>query len=192
MIRINLLGVPKPKKGKRAAVPSGGGEGPNPLLVGVVVLLVGAAAMGVWWWKLQSDARNIAKRMDEANRKYAALQVVKQKYEDRQKQASLYQQRIKVIDDLRAAQSGPVDLLTMIGDTVNATDGVWLDKMIDQGSTIDIQGMALSVHGVANLMANLQKTGKFKAVEIKESFQDPNLKDMQAFVFTLSCEKAKS
>ncbi len=162
------------------------------MLVGVVVLLVGAVAMGGWWWKLNSDARAIAKRMEEANRKYAALQVVKQKYEDWQKQADLYQRRIKVIDDLRAQQSGPADLLTMVGDTVNATDGVWLSKMIDQGTSIDIEGMSLSIHGVANLMANLQKTGKFKAVEIKESYQDPALKDMQAFVFTLSCQKAKS
>ncbi len=189
MIRINLLGVPKPKKGKRAAAPAMAGEGPNPMLVGVVVLLVGAAAMAGWWWKLNADAQKIAQRMDEANRKFAALQVVKQKYEESQKQADLYQRRIKVIDDLRAAQSGPAELLTMIGETVNATDGVWLDKMVDQGASIDVQGMALSVHGVANLMENLQRSGKFKSVEIKNTFQDASLKDMQAFVFTLTCEK---
>ena len=189
MIRINLLGVPKPKKGKRTAVPSGPGEGPNPLLVGVVVLLVAAVAMGGWWWKLNSDAKAIAKRMDEANRKYQALQVVKAQYEDRQKQADLYQRRIKVIDELRAQQAGPADLLTMIGTTVSATDGVWLEKMIDTGSSIDIQGMSLSVNGVANLIENLQRSGKFKTVEMKESFQDPQVKEMQAFVFTLTCEK---
>ncbi len=189
MIRINLLGVPKPKKGKRAAVPTMAGEGPNPMLVGVVVLLIGAAAMGAWWWKLNNDAKAIAKRMDEANRKFQALSVVKAKYEDRQKQADLYQRRIKVIDDLRAEQKGPSELLTMIGDTVNATEGVWLDKMVDTGSSIDIQGMSLSVHGVANLMEALQKTGKFKSVEIKESYQDNTVKDMQAFVFTLTCAK---
>lgn len=189
MIRINLLGVPKPKKGKRAAVPSMAGEGPNPLLVGVVVLLVGAVAMGGWWWKLNKDAKDIALRMDIANRKYQALQVVKARYDDRQKQAELYQRRIKVIDDLRSQQAGPAALLTMVGDTVNATDGVWLDKMIDTGASIDIQGMSLSVNGVANLMENLQKTGKFKSVELKETSQDNSVKEMQAFVFTLTCEK---
>jgi len=159
------------------------------MLVGVVVLLVAAVAMGGWWWKLNSDAKNIAQRMEVANRKYQALQVVKAQFEDRQKQAEMYQRRIKVIDDLRAQQSGPADLLTMIGDSVNSTEGVWLDKMVDTGSSIDIQGMSLSVHGVANLMANLQKSGKFKSVEIKESYQDNQVKDMQAFVFTLTCEK---
>jgi hypothetical protein len=45
---------------------------------------------------------------------------------------------------------------------------------------------------VANLMSNLQKTGYFRNVEIKESIQDESIKDMQAFTFTLTCEKGKS
>jgi hypothetical protein len=45
---------------------------------------------------------------------------------------------------------------------------------------------------VANLISNLQKTGFFKNIEIKETFQDEGVKDMQAFQFTLTCEKAKS
>jgi len=44
----------------------------------------------------------------------------------------------------------------------------------------------------ANLISNLQKTGFFKNIEIKESYQDDAIKDMQAFQFTLTCEKAKS
>ena len=45
---------------------------------------------------------------------------------------------------------------------------------------------------MANLIANLQKTGYFRAVEVKETFQDDQIKDMQAFQFTLTCEKGKS
>jgi Tfp pilus assembly protein PilN len=45
---------------------------------------------------------------------------------------------------------------------------------------------------VANLISNLQKTGFFRNIEIKETTQDSNVKDMQAFQFTLTCEKAKS
>jgi len=40
------------------------------------------------------------------------------------------------------------------------------------------------------LIANLQKTGFFKTVEIKETYQDEGFKDMQAFQFTLNCDKA--
>jgi len=57
---------------------------------------------------------------------------------------------------------------------------------------VAIDGMALSNDAVANLISNLQKTGYFRNIEIKESIQDEQIKDMQAFQFTLTCEKAKS
>jgi hypothetical protein len=43
---------------------------------------------------------------------------------------------------------------------------------------------------VANLITNLQKTGYFRNIEIKESYQDETVRDMQAFQFVLTCEKA--
>jgi Tfp pilus assembly protein PilN len=52
--------------------------------------------------------------------------------------------------------------------------------------------MALSTDAVANLISNLQKTGYFKNIEIKETYQDEQVKTMQAFQFTLTCEKNKS
>jgi Tfp pilus assembly protein PilN len=64
--------------------------------------------------------------------------------------------------------------------------------MKDTGASIDITGMALSTDAVADLIANLQKTGYFKNIEIKETYQDEQVKDMQAFQFQLTCEKGKS
>jgi len=57
---------------------------------------------------------------------------------------------------------------------------------------VDIEGMALSADAVAALIRNLQKTGYFKNIEIKETYQDETFKEMQAFQFTLTCEKATS
>jgi Tfp pilus assembly protein PilN len=64
--------------------------------------------------------------------------------------------------------------------------------MDDTGPNLNIQGMALSTDAVANLITNLNKTGYFRNIEIKETYQDEQVKDMQAFQFTLTCEKAKS
>ena len=80
----------------------------------------------------------------------------------------------------------------MLGETVNGTEAVWLSKMDDTGASVSLEGTALSTDAVANLIANLQKTGFFSNVEIKETFQDDQIKDMQAFQFTLTCEKGKS
>ena len=97
-----------------------------------------------------------------------------------------------VIDQLRQNQTGPVSLLAMISDTVNETEAVWLNSMQDQGANVAIDGTAWSSAAVANLITNLQKTGYFKNIEIKETYQDETVRDMQAFQFTLTCEKAKS
>jgi len=153
-----------------------------------VVVLAGAFNVG-WWYKLNRESQHIAAEMAKAEQENRELLQVKARVEQKNKQAEAYQRRVDVIDKLRAQQSGPKELLAMIGDTVNATDAVWLSKMNDDGSNINIEGTALSIDAVANLMANLKRTGYFKNVEMKESYQDDTVHAMQAFVFTLVCEK---
>ena len=196
MIRINLLETSK-GKGKR------GGSGPTmptmemgdmgspKLKVLVVILIAGALNFG-YWYRLDQQAKSIAKQMAAAEQKNRELSDVKARYLERQRQADNYKRRVDVIDSLRAGQAGPVNLLAMLGETVNGTEAVWLRSMDDTGASVNLEGTALSTDAVANLIANLQKTGFFKTVEIKETFQDDTIKDMQAFQFTLTCEKGKS
>jgi len=197
MIRVNLLGTPKPKN-KRASVAVSAaavmdvGEAGSPMLkVAVVVVLVAAINVG-YWYRLDKQSKSIAVKMAKAEQTNRELADVKARYVERQRQADNYKRRVDVIDQLRSNQSGPVNLLNTIGDTVNGTEAVWLNKMNDAGSAIDITGMALSTDAVANLISNLQKTGYFRNIEIKETYQDESVKDMQAFQFTLTCEKGKS
>ena len=130
--------------------------------------------------------------MEQAEQKNRELADVKARYLERQRQAENYKRRVDVIDQLRKAQTGPVDLLAMVGETINNTEAVWLNNVKDRGASVDIEGMALSPDAVANLISNLQKTGYFRNIEIKEAIQDEQIKDMQAFIFTLTCERAKS
>ena len=195
MIRINLLG-PAKAKSKRASAPAAAamlevGEAGTPKMKVLVVLLLAAALNLGWWYRLDKQKRDIDAQMQRAEQKNRELADVKARYLERQREAENYKRRVDVIDQLRASQSGPVNLLNMIGDTVNNTEAVWLNSMKDAGGSVDIQGMALSTDAVANLIANLQKTGYFSNVEIKETYQDETVKDMQAFQFTLSCEKGK-
>ncbi len=197
MIRINLLGAPKPKSGKKGAAVSmpsfeGGGGGGSPMLQVAAVLVIFALGNGAYWYHLDREKKAIATQMRLAEQKNRELADIKARYLERQRQADAYKRRVDVIDNLRSNQSGPVNLLAMIGETVNSTEAVWLNSMQDQGANVAIDGMALSNDAVANLISNLQKTGYFRNIEIKESIQDEQVKDMQAFQFTLTCEKAKS
>jgi Tfp pilus assembly protein PilN len=195
MIRINLLGSPKPKgkKGPAFNMPSFevGNLGGPMIQVAAVLLIAGALNAG-YWYQLDREKKSIEVRALVAEQKNRELAAVKVRYLERQRQADAYKHRVDVIDQLRASQSGPVSLLAMIGDTVNSTEAVWLNSMQDQGASVAIDGTALSSDAVANLISNLQKTGFFRNIEIKESYQDDGVKDMQAFQFTLTCEKAKS
>jgi len=195
MIRINLLGQQKGKN-KRSAASAAAvmevGDVGSPKLKILVVLVLAALVNVGYWYQLDKQHRVIAANMDVAMRKNAELADVKARYLERQREAENYKRRVDVIDQLRAAQSGPVDLLNTVGQTVNNTEAVWLNSMKDQGASIDIDGMALSTDAVASLISNLQKTGHFKNIEIKETYQDDSYKEMQAFNFTLTCEKAKS
>ena len=195
MIRINLLEAPKPKN-KRSVMPSMPsmevGDVGSPRLKVLVVFGLAAAFNLYTWYHLDAQKKTIAQNMVQAEQKNRELADVKARYLARQREAENYKRRVDVIDQLRNNQTGPVNLMAMVGETVNNTEAVWLNNLKDQGTSVDIEGMALSSDAVANLISNLQKTGYFRNVEIKESIQDETVKDMQAFTFTLTCEKSKS
>jgi Tfp pilus assembly protein PilN len=196
MIRINLLGVPKPKS-KRARVAVAAptmefGEVGSPLVKVLVALALTAGGNYYYWHQLNEQHDAIATKMKVAEDENRKLAGVKTLYLQRQKEADAYKHRVDVIDQLRKNQTGPVNLLNTIGETVNGTEAVWLNSMKTQGTNISIQGTALSADAVANLIANLQKTGYFSTIEIKETYQDDSVKEMQAFQFELTCEIDRS
>ena len=196
MIKINLLENSKGKSKRGGGGPSMptmemGDMGSPKLKILAVLVVAGLFNLG-YWYRLDAQSKAIAAHMKVAEQKNRELADVKARFLERQTQANNYKRRVDVIDGLRANQTGPVNLLAMLGETVNNTEAVWLSKMDDSGPSVNLEGTALSTDAVANLIANLQKTGFFKTVEIKETFQDETIKDMQAFQFTLTCEKGKS
>jgi len=198
MIKINLLETAKGKNkrgggGSMPAMPSMEvGSLGSPALKVLLVLIVAGLFNVSYWYRLDHQAKQIEAKMKIAEAKNRELADVKAHFLERQTEANNYKHRVDVIDQLRKGQAGPVNLLAMMGETVNNTEAVWLNKMEDAGATVNLEGTALSTDAVANLIANLEKTGYFTNVEIKETYQDEQIKDMQAFQFTLTCEKGKS
>ena len=124
MIRINLLGAPKPKSKKASAssMPSVDmGEVGSPLLKVIVCLLLAGVLNGAYWMQLDQQKKSIAIKMEQAEQKNRELADVKARYLERQRQAENYKRRVDVIDQLRQDQSGPVNLLAMVGETINNT-----------------------------------------------------------------------
>ena len=112
MIRINLLGAPKPKSKKASAssMPSVDmGEVGSPLLKVIVCLLLAGVLNGAYWMQLDKQKKSIAIKMEQAEQKNRELADVKARYLERQRQAENYKRRVDVIDQLRSNQSGPVN-----------------------------------------------------------------------------------
>jgi Tfp pilus assembly protein PilN len=191
MIRINLLGLPKKKAARRGPVISVGG-GANMTLIGLALLVAVLAGNWVYYDRLNKETTKLQSDLAAAKAENTKLAGAKARYQERQKQFDLYDHRVKVIHQLQESQTGPVDLMNTVAGTVNSTDAVWLASMTDDGNNINLSGTALSATAVANLLTNLKKANYFKNVEIKETFQDDNVKDMTAFQFTIVCEKQKS
>jgi type IV pilus assembly protein PilN len=189
MIRINLLGIPKAKSKRGGSGPTLTGEGPSIVLVSVVLIALTAGGSYFWYNQANVQHEKIASQLRDAEVRIKQLSGVKAKYEEKDKQAKMLQKRFDVIDQLRAAQTRPVELLASLSDTVNNSDAVWLKTMKDDGNTVTLDGIALSNVALANLMTNLKKGGYFKNVELKETAQE-DFKSVQAFTFTLVCEKA--
>ena len=193
MIRINLLGVPKSKSKRGPSLASMlPGAGVSVVMKVLLVFALAAAMNFGYWYHLNAEKARLAVQLVQAERTNRELSEVKAKYLEREKQMQQYKRRVDVIDELRSEQFGPVKLMATLGGTVNNTEAVWLSAVKDQGGSIDIEGRALSETAVANLITNLQKTGYFKSVEMKESYQDEQVKNMQAFIFTITCQKQKS
>lgn len=192
MIRINLLGGPRQKRGNASvSMPDMASAATHPALFMVAALAIGAIANGAYYIHLVNQRDRIARAMVVAETENKRLSAVKTAYEHAEKQKENYKHRVDVIEQLRQNQAGPVKLLDTIGQTVSNTDAVWLSSLnAEKDNVIKIEGLALTPTAVANLMRNLEKTGYFKSVEIQETFQDDQVKEVQAFQFTLTCEVA--
>ena len=194
MIRINLLGTAKPKKGKkgrRFAMPQITMAGPSPLIMGLAILVFAGAGIYLYHVQLERTHEKLQNQITEANRSIASMTKVKQAYLERQKDYDAFKRRFDIIDQLRALQAGPVPMLTSVSATVNSTDGIWLLSLRDDGASVALDGVALGPGAVANLMTNLRNSGYFKNVELHDTVQEDNQK-IQTFSFSLVCEKTKA
>src|SRR4051812_14995574 len=157
MIKINLLGVPKPKRGKRSgggAAPEmggGGGEGLNPMVLLAIFAI--ATIGGVWFfWNAENTrATKLAADKVTAERENRSLSEVKATFERKQREADNYRRRVEVIDQLRSNQgTGPVSLLTLVGERVKVTVAVWLGKLTDKGGRIRLKGTGSTWQAMPN------------------------------------------
>lgn len=179
MIKVNLLGVQKRKvKGAKVAV------SPNLMTIGLVLILFGTGGYGYMWYsELDSKVQDLTSRIAAAEQQKKELEaVIKQNavYEGRRK---TLENRIKVIENLRNNQVSPVVSLDMLSDAIDKTSYVWLSGLEQNNTVFSMTGIGTSVDAIADFVANLEKTGYFRNINLVNATDNAG-----NFSFSLTCE----
>lgn len=184
MIRINLLGRPRPRVRRRVPI-----AGTLQLALFLIAVAAAVTVLGAVYYTTQNEIAKLRAEIAQKEREKRQLDDVRRDIQMLQQRERLLLDQIQVIETLRRNQAGPVRLLEAIGDTVSRTDTLWLTAIEERSSNeIEFRGMAGSVNAVANFITNLKRSGYFENVELKESAQQPQRDGVSNFEFTLTAK----
>ena len=167
MIRINLA----PRRERR------GREGRWPALFRLNLAVVfGLAAIALAaglanaWWSLSHEAQRLTAEIETGARELATLKQSVGRAAQIKEQFADLQARLKAIQVLTKDQARPLLLVDAFVDAVPAD--LWITGLEEKGAVLRVTGSAFSTTAVANFMAALRKSGRFKEVDIVVSKRD--------------------
>jgi len=166
MIKINLLGRAKPKAVKARKISTAS----NQTLMAVMAVAVVVMSVGIiyFWQKIlvQQDAE-LSRQITLAKKEKARQEGLLRENEVFEKRRKLLETRITVIESLKKNQSGPVQVLDLLSDCIQRSDGVWLKDLVQKGNLITVNGIAMGTpDAVADFITNLTRVGNFKNVNL--------------------------
>jgi len=155
MIKVNLLATP-------------GAEAPRELIprehrsavAGLVMLLITGAGVTGWWWYLGQQRAEVETRITTAEADLARLRTAAVLVEQASQRKAVLTEKLSLIERLRVAKRGPVNLIETISFSV--PDGLWLLEMKQTGTAVQIDGRAMSLTSVTDFAERLQTSGLFK------------------------------
>ena len=96
MIRINLVGTERQKKTRAVAF----GAGQRITLICTLVLVLGFAGIGWWYWTLSQASNQVDADIAQAQQEVARLQSVLTEVQKAEQQRQQVQQRVALIEEL--------------------------------------------------------------------------------------------
>jgi type IV pilus assembly protein PilN len=175
MIRINLLAADKPEatKKKTASAP---GNVQAYLILGLFAGGMLLACLGLWWMKTTS-IQELDEKIASAKKRQAELQAIKVQVEQFLQRKRILDAKVKLIEQLKAQQSGPVHMLDEISKSL--PDFVWLTSMDQAGNKITFAGESNGLTAVADFISNLQRSGWFRKVDLVSTQEANNVIQFQ-------------
>jgi len=181
MIKINLIAEKKQTKAKPATTGlklETGSGGRNVLLVAILVVGFGVAA--IWTWSVTSTLKDWEVKHREADAELQRLEEVRKKGEEYKVRKELLARKIDLITELKKKQEVPVHILDQI--SKNLPDFLWLERMTASDNALSIVGKATTYNAVSNFYNNLEDSGFFTNVALGRTYEAD-----EGVVFSLSC-----
>jgi type IV pilus assembly protein PilN len=178
MIRINLLPVKRKKRAKPL----------SSLFVAVsiigVFLLLGLVFLFI---SLGSNLKSAQAQFEHNKQHIADLKKKIQEVDDFEKRNMTFQERNKLIEQLRKNQNIPAMMLDEISRDI--PNGIWLQSLAFSGGTVNLDGYAFSNAEVVAYVDNLKSSKKFSDVFLQESKQS-DLEKIPVYSFKLTFKVA--
>ena len=171
MIRINLLGVERPRArkaisfdiGQRLTLAAG-------LIVAVAVLVI-----GWWFWTLRSESTQLDADLATAQQEATRLRSLLAEVQQFEAQREQLRQRVALITQLRSGQNIPVQLLDHVSRSLS--DMLWLTMMEQQEGQLTIEGRSTTLIALSDFVGNLGNSPLLqKPIEIVNSQVQPATK----------------
>lgn len=170
MIRVNLLASGRPtQKAKVASAP-----GTVQIYLFLFIFVGGSlAACALAWFVVSGQVAEVDRQTVAKKERLAKLQTIKKEVDEFQAKKKELEDKVTLIERLRGEQSGPVHLLDEVSKAL--PDFVWLTNLDQNGSSIVFKGSTTGLTSVADFISNLQRSGWFPSVELRNSTESNNL-----------------
>ena len=160
MIRINLLPVKRKKKAKPVSAF---------VITSTFVILALLIVLAYLYFYFDSNLQSAKRTVEDNKQKIADLKEKIKDVEDFEKLNKTYDERTKVIEQLRKNQNIPAMMLDEISRDLPA--GIWLQSLTISGGNVNIDGFGFTNADVVAYVDNLKRSNKFSDIYLQESKQ---------------------
>jgi len=149
MIRINLLGTER-KKAPRAVV---FGTGQRLTVLCSLIVITAVGGVGWWYWSLSQTSSQVEAEIAAAQQEATRLRSMMAEVAAFEAQRTRIQQRVALIEELRAGQSLPVQLLDHVSRSL--PDMLWLTSLTQDATQVTIVGNSRTLVALSDFVGNL-------------------------------------
>ncbi|MGE5275436.1 MAG: PilN domain-containing protein [Acidobacteriota bacterium] len=189
MIRINLLSEARAAAARRKApaIPTGAKLNNLLFLGGIALGILYVAVMGL---VLTSKRRHLDQEIGKARLEAERLKSIIEEVKGYEAKKESLEAKIKLINDLKTNQKGPVRLMDEISKAL--PDLVWLTTLDVSGNQITMRGRTLSPNAVSTYLENLKKSPFFAEPVFRNLQQEGAQQGLYTWEMSLTFIPAKA